>query len=136
MISVCIASYNGEKYIGKQIESIVEQLGCDDELIVSDDGSTDATREVVASFGDGRIRLIDHSSLRPKRVKYAFEYVTHNFDYALRHTRGDLIFLADQHGASTFFSPTKTTFGIAIRYTTPSTHSAERAACLCYTTAD
>ena len=48
MISVCIASYNGEKYIGKQIESIVEQLGGDDELIVSDDGSTDATREVVA----------------------------------------------------------------------------------------
>ena len=96
MISVCIASYNGEKYIGKQIESIVEQLGGDDELIVSDDGSTDATREVVASFADSRIKLIDHSSHRPKRVKYAFEYVTHNFDYALRHTRGDLIFLADQ----------------------------------------
>ena len=89
MISVCIASYNGEKYIGKQIESIVEQLGGDDELIVSDDGSTDATREVVASFADSRIRLIDHSSHRPKRVKYAFEYVTHNFDYALRHTRGE-----------------------------------------------
>ena len=53
MISVCIASYNGEKYIGKQIESIVEQLGGDDELIVSDDGSTDATREAVASFADG-----------------------------------------------------------------------------------
>ena len=83
MISVCIASYNGEKYIGKQIESIVEQLGGNDELIVSDEGSTDATREVVASFADSRIELIDHSSHRPKPVNYAFEYVTHNFDYAL-----------------------------------------------------
>ena len=43
MISVCIATYNGEKYIRQQIESIVCQLSPTDEIVISDDGSTDNT---------------------------------------------------------------------------------------------
>ena len=43
MISVCMATYNGEKYIREQIDSILAQLDDKDELIVSDDGSADAT---------------------------------------------------------------------------------------------
>ena len=43
MISVCMATYNGEKYIKQQIESILCQLSNEDELIISDDMSTDNT---------------------------------------------------------------------------------------------
>ena len=38
MVSVCLAAFNGEKYIEEQVESILMQLGSDDELIISDDG--------------------------------------------------------------------------------------------------
>ena len=41
MISVCIATYNGERFIHRQIETILPQLSADDEIIVSDDGSSD-----------------------------------------------------------------------------------------------
>ena len=47
MISVCIATYNGEPFIAAQLESIVAQLSPEDEIIISDDGSTDRTLEVV-----------------------------------------------------------------------------------------
>lgn len=55
-----MATYNGQKFISEQIESILCQLGDDDELIISDDGSTDATPEIVRSYAakDGRIKLI------------------------------------------------------------------------------
>ena len=42
-ISMVMATYNGEKYIRQQIESDVKQLSVDDELIISDDGSSDNT---------------------------------------------------------------------------------------------
>ena len=51
-ISVCIATYNGEKYIKEQILSILPQLGDDDEIIISDDGSTDETLKFLESFTD------------------------------------------------------------------------------------
>lgn len=45
-ISVCIATYNGKPYIKEQIYSILEQLTENDEIIISDDGSTDGTVEL------------------------------------------------------------------------------------------
>ena len=42
-VSVCMAVYNGEKFIKQQIESILKQLTLEDEIIISDDGSTDGT---------------------------------------------------------------------------------------------
>ena len=39
-VSVCMAVYNGEKFIKQQIESILKQLTLEDEIIISDDGST------------------------------------------------------------------------------------------------
>lgn len=56
MISVCMATYNGEKYIREQLESILKQIGCNDEIIISDDGSKDTTQQVIESIGDKRIR--------------------------------------------------------------------------------
>ena len=58
MISVAMASYNGEKHIKKQISSILSNLSEIDELVISDDGSTDKTIEIIESFNDKRIRLI------------------------------------------------------------------------------
>ena len=55
-ISVCLASFNGEKYIKEQLESIIHQLSEDDEIIISDDHSTDDTIKIVKSFEDNRIK--------------------------------------------------------------------------------
>ena len=55
MISVCMATYNGQKYIKEQIDSILCQLGADDELVISDDHSTDSTSDIIKSYNDKRI---------------------------------------------------------------------------------
>ena len=54
MISVCMACYNGQKYIRQQIDSILSQLTENDELIISDDGSKDLTCAIVLSYHDPR----------------------------------------------------------------------------------
>ena len=61
-ISVCIPTYNGAKYIAQTIESILNQTFTDFEVIVSDDGSSDETLEIVGSFNDPRIVRIDRLS--------------------------------------------------------------------------
>ena len=61
-ISVCIPTYNGAKYIAQTIESILNQTFTDFEIIVSDDGSSDKTLEIVGSFNDPRIVRIDRLS--------------------------------------------------------------------------
>jgi glycosyltransferase involved in cell wall biosynthesis len=58
LVSVVMPVYNGEPYISEAIRSVVDQRYPDWELVVIDDGSTDHTREIVASFSDSRIRYI------------------------------------------------------------------------------
>ena len=62
MISVCIATYNGENYIRQQLMSILPQLSEDDEIVVSDDHSRDRTNEVILSINDPRIHLFTHDA--------------------------------------------------------------------------
>ena len=59
-VSVAMVSYNGEKYLKEQIESVLQQLGPEDELVVSDDGSTDRTLEILEEYQnrDARVRLL------------------------------------------------------------------------------
>ena len=52
MISVCMATHNGEKYLKQQLDSILCQLGDRDEVIISDDGSTDSTLDIIRGFQD------------------------------------------------------------------------------------
>ena len=88
MISVCMASYNGEKYIKEQIDSILCQIGDQDELIISDDGSTDNTISIVTkTYKDDRIKVIYNEG------NHGY---TPNFYNALKHAKGDYIFLSDQ----------------------------------------
>lgn len=99
MISVCMATYNGERFIKEQIDSILCQLSPDDELVISDDGSTDRTLEIIASYNDKRIKVLHHRK-NPKlaKVKHSrnFYYATENFENALKEAKGDFIFLSDQ----------------------------------------
>lgn len=99
MISVCMATYNGGRFIKEQIDSILCQLSSEDELIISDDGSTDKTLDIIASYKDNRIKLLHHKK-KPEyeKIKYSrnFYYATDNFENALQHAQGEYIFLSDQ----------------------------------------
>ena len=88
MISVCMATYNGEKYLKDQLDSILKQIQSSDEVIISDDGSSDSTRYIIEEFQKEykNIYLVDGS----KRG------VQKNFENALKHARGDILFLSDQ----------------------------------------
>lgn len=82
-----MATYNGADYIKPQVDSILPQLSDQDELIISDDSSTDRTVEIVEQIDDSRIRLLRGSTARNPIF---------NFENALKQATGDIIFLADQ----------------------------------------
>lgn len=86
-VSVCLVAYNGEKYISEQISSILTQLTNNDELIISDDGSTDLTFKIISEYEkDERVRV----------VKGPGKGVIANVSSALRYAGGKYIFLSDQ----------------------------------------
>lgn len=98
MISVCIPTYNGGKYIKEQLDSILCQLSENDEIIISDDRSTDNTISIIQSYNDNRIKLFIHEKIEnlnkgPYRNIYN---VYKNVENALMHAFGDYIFLSDQ----------------------------------------
>lgn len=86
-ISVCMASYNGAKYIEKQIESILDQLRLGDELIIVDDCSTDDTVSIIKKFNSDYIKLFKNE----KNIGYV-----RNFEKALGLAKNKYICLADQ----------------------------------------
>lgn len=85
-VSVAMATYNGEKYIKEQLDSILMNLSNNDEIIISDDGSTDTTINIIKSYKDERIKILEG----PKKG------VKKNFENAIKNTSGAYIFLADQ----------------------------------------
>lgn len=87
MISVCMATYNGEKYIQEQIDSILAQLDEGDEIVISDDGSKDNTVRILDNYQDIRIKIIVNEGNRG---------YTSNFYNALKEAKGDIILLSDQ----------------------------------------
>lgn len=86
-ITVCLASYNGEKFIKEQIDSILIQMQPNDELIISDDGSVDNTTGIIKSIADTRIKLLVDSN---------FKDPIKNFQNCLQYASGDYVFLSDQ----------------------------------------
>ena len=89
-----MATYNGVSYIREQLDSILCQLGPEDEVIISDDGSTDGTLDVIASSHDSRIRVVRHE--KDPRIRRTPEIVGANFENALSHCSGEYIFISDQ----------------------------------------
>lgn len=89
-ISVVLCTYNGEKYITQQIESILNQSILPDELIISDDCSSDSSVEIVSNF----------ASKHPATVRFIqgdknLGFIK-NFEKAISLADGEVIFLSDQ----------------------------------------
>lgn len=89
-ISVAMATFNGERFIAEQLQSILTQSIIPDEIIISDDGSTDATLMIV-----GNVLVGSAVEWKLVRNKYEKGYST-NFSNALEETTGDIVFLSDQ----------------------------------------
>lgn len=87
-ISVAVVTYNGERYIRQQLTSILANLSGKDEVVISDDGSTDATWTILEEYAarDTRIRLFHGPG----------QGVIANVEHALKHCRGSYIYLSDQ----------------------------------------
>lgn len=89
MISIAMATYNGERFLREQIESILAQTVTDFELVICDDCSSDSTVQILQEYEkkDNRIHLIcNEQNLGFKR----------NFEKAISLCRGDYIALSDQ----------------------------------------
>ena len=88
-LSVALASYNGERYLGEQLDSIARQTRLPDELVICDDASTDSTADIVREFARRApftVRFLQHERMGS----------TANFELAIAECRGDIIFLCDQ----------------------------------------
>ena len=87
-VSVVMATYNGDKYIKEQLDSIMCQLSNEDELIVSDDGSSDSTCEIINEYKNNykNIRLFNSNHLGASK----------NFLKAIHYSKNDIIILSDQ----------------------------------------
>lgn len=88
-ISIAMAVYNGERFIKEQLDSFLTQTRVPDELVVSDNASTDRTVEIVREFANHApfpVRLsVNELNLG----------VSKNFERAIEECSGDLIFLSD-----------------------------------------
>lgn len=86
-LTVCMATCNGERYIRPQMDSILQQLGPEDRIILVDDASSDQTVALVEGYSDPRIRII-----RNEKNLGAVK----SFERALSEATGDIVFLSDQ----------------------------------------
>jgi glycosyltransferase involved in cell wall biosynthesis len=82
-----MAAFQGERYIGAQLDSILNQLSSIDEVIIVDDASTDGTRQVISTLQDHRIILIRNTSNQGVR---------RSFETGLSRASGQIVFLSDQ----------------------------------------
>ncbi len=62
LLSVIMSIFNGEKYVKETVESVLNQSFRDFEFIIVNDGSTDGTSEILRSFKDERIRIINQEN--------------------------------------------------------------------------
>ena len=88
-VAICLATYNGERYIDEQLESIITQSYKNWVLYIRDDGSTDATLEILRKYAQryvGKIVVLEHINEKQEtnsknNFSYIVEYVKDNYDY-------------------------------------------------------
>lgn len=92
-MNVCIlmATYNGEKYLSQQIDSILDQTYNNFKIYISDDGSTDNTKSIIT----------DYCKKYPEKIFLIAEHsptgsASNNFLYLLEHIEGDIFLFSDQ----------------------------------------
>ncbi len=92
-LSVVLCTYNGAAYLQPQLDSLLAQACRPDEIIISDDGSTDATLEILQLFAGqaGALGIDVRLDSHPANIGYVA-----NFSSALRRATGDVFFLCDQ----------------------------------------
>lgn len=88
-LSVALCTYNGEKYLAEQLESIAQQTQAVDEILVCDDQSTDRTLDLAQQFLQQGLPLKIYQN--PQRLGFS-----RNFAQAIQRCSGDIIFLCDQ----------------------------------------
>jgi glycosyltransferase involved in cell wall biosynthesis len=89
-ISIAMATYNGARFLEEQLQSFARQTLLPDEVVITDDGSTDDTLEIARQFASGApFALRIHRN--PKRLGF-----NRNFEAAVSRCEGDIIFFSDQ----------------------------------------
>lgn len=89
-ISVAMCTYNGERFLNEQLDSILAQTIPVDEIIICDDGSNDSTVKILTDYKNRHPKVIKIFN-NPKTLKSV-----KNFEKAISLCTGDIIFLSDQ----------------------------------------
>lgn len=92
-LSIALATYNGAAYLAQQLESFARQTRLPDELVVTDDNSTDTTQTVVEDFAR-RAPFPVRFEVNAERLGY-----NRNFERAVARCTGDIVFISDQDDA-------------------------------------
>ncbi len=89
LVSIALATFNGSKFIHKQLDSLLVQTYTNFEIVISDDHSTDETSSIIESYAklDSRIRIFQN---------HLKKGVVGNFTAAIEHCKGEVIFFCDQ----------------------------------------
>ena len=84
-VDILLATYNGEKYLKEQIESVLSQTYDNIQIIISDDCSTDKTREILKEYEkNDKIKVF----YQEKNLGYV-----KNFEFLLKHVENELYML-------------------------------------------
>ena len=87
-VSIAMATYNGDKYIREQLDSILIQLNEMDEIIISDDGSTDNTLNIIQEYMQKYRNIKLYNGPQKGLIK--------NFENAINYCNNEIIFFSDQ----------------------------------------
>jgi glycosyltransferase involved in cell wall biosynthesis len=92
-LSIVLCTYNGAAYLQQQLDSLMAQTRLPDEIVISDDSSTDASQHILQAFAESARELGINVQLwsNPENLGYV-----ENFSKALRRATGDVLFLCDQ----------------------------------------
>ncbi len=86
MISVCLTTFNGEKFLEKQLDSIFSVLHPEDEVLIGDDGSSDGTIEILKKYSKKNVYIFENN----------YQNVVKNIEFLLQRTSNSIITFADQ----------------------------------------